>query len=197
MDRNDYSVNDIYCYPNSTTLKNLFNITDADHLDKIEQTVVATRLTELNDIFLPYPISFLYLKEIHKYLFQSIYIWAGKIRTVRLSKPNLAFAYPEYILQETNKLFKKLKTKNYYKQTTKSDFCCYLADFKTEINIIHPFRDGNGRSIRKLLEDIAFKAGFRVHFEKISYAQYLQAMIESSNDNTLLKNLLMDIITFL
>ena len=83
-----------------------------------------------------------------------------------------------------------MRNNDFFQRKTKLDFATLLADFKTELNCIHPFRDGNGRSIRKLIEDISFKAGYQLLFKNISFEEYKQAMIESVTNNHALQELI-------
>lgn len=96
----------------------------------------------------------------------------------------------EDIEQELNKQFKFLEDNHCFQRKTKLEFASLITDFKTELNCIHPFRDGNGRTIRKLIEDISYKAGFQLLFKNISFPEYLQAMIESTNNNSALQKLI-------
>lgn len=142
-------------------------------------SIVPLRLIQLNKQDHPKVISSDYLRYIHWFLFQDLFVWAGKYRITRLFLSNTTFAYPEFIEQEVNKLFRYLQEQNYFQDLKKQEFWHELAGFKAEINIIHPFRDGNGRCIRKLVEDIALNAGYLLYFEKFDYHEYIQAMAKS------------------
>lgn len=101
------------------------------------------------------------------------------------------FAYPENIERELNKHFRDLQIHDFFQRRTKLEFASLITDFKTELNCIHPFRDGNGRTIRKLIEDISYKAGFLLLFKNISFPDYLQAMTETAINNSKLKALIL------
>src|SRR3546814_7317455 len=73
------------------------------------------------------------------------YDWAGEYRNVRTSKGGNTFCLPEFIESEMAKLFHALSEKNYLKGLTPADFVKQAAWFLSELNAIHPFREGNGR----------------------------------------------------
>lgn len=181
--KNNYDTEDsVYCYPGTATLKNKLNITNEKTLERKEHELVAIRNAQLitSPLYNKMSFSIRYLQELHRLLFQDVYAWAGKFRTVRMSKNNFSFAYPEYIQQELERHFNEGAKHNYFTGLNKNEISHQLAEFKTEINSIHPFREGNGRTIRKLIEDIAHQAGYNLRFRTlITRSEYLQAMILS------------------
>jgi cell filamentation protein len=181
----------IYCYPSSNVLINKFNITDPEAFERKEHEIVSIRLSELISTKTSHTNSSDYLKHIHYYLFQDLYSWAGKIRTVKLGIGNISFAHPIFIEQELQKEFDSFQKKNVLSFASKVEFSQVLAKHKIELNIIHPFRDGNGRSIRTLIESIANDAGFFLQFNLMNYNEYLNAMVKSPYDSTLLENLIL------
>jgi hypothetical protein len=88
---------DPYCYPGTTVLKNIPRIRDQATLDQFEAAITAQRADE------PFPhgrYGVAHYRAVHRHLFQDVYSWAGKFRTVRLSKGDSTFCYPENIAQE-------------------------------------------------------------------------------------------------
>jgi len=120
------------------------------------------------------------LQQIHAYLFGGLYDFAGKIRTKTISKGNTIFCLAEYLHQN-------LKTIEQMPETTFEE----IVDKYVEMNVAHPFMEGNGRSTRIWL-DLIFKArlGLCVDWSKIAKRDYLNAMIESQTDSTKIKQLL-------
>jgi cell filamentation protein len=120
------------------------------------------------------------LQQIHAYLFGGLYDFAGKIRTKTISKGNTIFCLAEYLHQN-------LKTIEQMPETTFEE----IVDKYVEMNVAHPFMEGNGRSTRIWL-DLIFKArlGLCVDWSKIAKRDYLNAMIESQTDSTKIKHLL-------
>lgn len=112
----DYEISDtIYCYPGSNVLKNKLNIRDADTLENAERELTAIRISELkiNPIYGHFDLE--HLKNIHRYIFQDVYDWAGELRRVRITK-GFMFAYPENIENQSNLLFKRLNEDKYLRE---------------------------------------------------------------------------------
>jgi cell filamentation protein len=125
------------------------------------------------------------LQQIHAYLFGGLYDFAGKIRTKTISKGNTIFCLAEYLHQN-------LETIEKMPETTFDE----IVDKYVEMNVAHPFMEGNGRSTRIWL-DLIFKKrlGQCVDWSKIGKRAYLDAMIESQNDSTKIKQLLSQAMT--
>lgn len=97
---------DPYCHPGTEVLRNRLDLTDAANLEAFETEITAARAAE------PLPngrFGVAHYQAIHRHLFQDVYSWAGKFRTVRISKGGNAFCYPEYIEPEMRKLFAALR----------------------------------------------------------------------------------------
>lgn len=113
------AIDDPYCYPGTTVLKNKLGLKKQDELDKFEAEISLQRSTE------PLPsgnLSYKHYCAIHKHLFQDVYAWAGKPREVRISKGGSTFCYPEHIESEMKKLFKQLVEAKYYKGLSAQKF---------------------------------------------------------------------------
>lgn len=168
-----------YCYPGTGVLKNKFNIRDKTKLEAVERDLTALRIKEIvsNPDIIEGSFDLEHLKKLHKYIFQDVFDWAGSIRTVRVSK-SIMFAYPENIESEAKKYFKMLKDENYLKNLSTDKLCDRLAFYKTEINMLHPFREGNGRVIREFIRTLAYNNGHQLNFP-LNKDEYLKAMIQS------------------
>lgn len=170
-------------------LKNKLNITDEVELSKIEEKITKLKALELYDSGKINNIevgTFKGLAEIHKYLFDDIYDFAGKIRTVNIAKGNFRFASVLY-LKDILKTIDEMPEDNYNNIIKK-----YV-----EMNIAHPFYECNGRSIRIWLDLILKKnLGQVVDWSKVEKQDYLLAMerspIKDTEINILLKNALTD-----
>ncbi|MDR0747549.1 MAG: Fic family protein [Helicobacteraceae bacterium] len=101
-----------------------------------------------------------HLKAIHKHLFQDIYAWAGELRTVNISKEDSLFANPAYIESEMKTIHQKLKRDDLLRNLSKSNFVSKFAELFGDINALHPFREGNGRTIREYMRQLAKTAGY-------------------------------------
>jgi Fic/DOC family len=97
---------DPYCYPASTVLKIRLGLRDQAELDAFEAIITAQRGEE------PLPrghLGFTHYRAIHRHLFQEVFDWAGRLRTIRIAKAESMFCYPEHIDGEMKKLFAELK----------------------------------------------------------------------------------------
>lgn len=170
-------------------LKNKLNITDEVELSKIEEKITKLKALELYDSGKINNIevgTFKGLAEIHKYLFDDIYDFAGKIRTINIAKGNFRFASVLY-LKDILKTIDEMPEDNYNNIIKK-----YV-----EMNIAHPFYECNGRSTRIWLDLILKKnLGLVVDWSKVEKQDYLLAMerspIKDTEINILLKNALTD-----
>jgi cell filamentation protein len=116
---------------------------------------------------------------VHHHLFQDVYDWAGTPRTVRISKQGSAFCFPEHILAQATKLFAELRTKDYLKKLSAKEFAENAAHFLAELNAIHVFREGNGRTQLTFFAWLANRAGQSLDLEKLDPDAMLHAMITS------------------
>ena len=125
------------------------------------------------------------LQEIHRYLFQDIFDFAGEIRKVNISKGNFRFA-PILFLAENLKIIDKMK----------SEYFDEIVDKYVELNVAHPFREGNGRSMRIWLDALLkHRLGRCVDWSKIDKFPYLSAMERSPINSLELKVLLESALT--
>ena len=168
-----------YCYQDSCILKNKLGIRNKEQLEEAERNITALRILQLKTGELRGEPNFKYLCKIHKHIFGDIYSWAGKIRTVDISKGNM-FCNSQFILENAEDIFNRLKKENYlqdYKEVDKMSE--RLAYYLSEINALHPFREGNGRAQREFIIVLARRAGYVVDFSKVSQEEMIQASEEA------------------
>ena len=103
---------------------------------------------------------------VHHHIFQDVYRWAGKPRTVRITKGASTFCYPENIDAEMKKIFTWLKRERCLRGRDAQGFAEGAAHFLSEQNAIHPFRDGNGRTQLAFMALLTAQAGHTLHLEK-------------------------------
>ena len=165
------------------TLENKLGITDSHTLARFEEKISkqkAVQLFELDELAVLSPGSFESLAYIHRALFEEIYDFAGNIRTVNLAKGNFRFASAMY-------LEAALATIESMPQQTYDE----IIEKYVEMNIAHPFREGNGRSTRIWLDLILKKElGLVVDWDKVDKEDYLLAMERSPVKDLELKLLL-------
>lgn len=92
-------------------------------------------------------------------------------------KGETVFTFPERIEPELNKLFLQLKAENYLRGLNQTDITKRLAFYLGELNVHHPFREGNGRTQRIFISDLAFQAGYKLDFSHISQEEMIEASI--------------------
>ncbi len=154
--------------------------------------MVLTRSTEV------WPIGQLdvsHYLSIHHHLFQDVYDWAGALRTVRIGKGGVWFCFPEYIEGEMNVLFGRLRNANYFHKLQAAEFSRSAARFLSDLNAIHPFREGNGRAQMSLLTILTDRSGLPFRFDELEPERAMNAMIDSFQGNLLpLEGLIRDLV---
>lgn len=171
---------DPYAYPGTTVLRNLLDIRDQDTLEAFEVEITTLRAEE------PLPQGSFDPKhycEVHRHLFQDVYDWAGQYRTVRTSKAGNAFCYPEHISSQMDSLFQRLRGGKVFIEGNSAEFVQKIAHFLGELNAIHPFREGNGRSQMAFIGLIGATFGHPFAFERLNRATFLPAVIASYSGN--------------
>ena len=167
-------------------LKNKLGIADIKTLEDTEILLLSDaykhffKKLELNEFTFDLELIF----GIHKFFLAPLYTWAGRIRTVEISKDGILFA-PSSQIKKTLKGFEKLLKENLPNSgNTKKDVAKKLAVIHCEFNAIHPFREGNGRTIRLFLDLMAIKTGFGIiDFGKSKKDSYIFACIAGMQKN--------------
>lgn len=128
---------------------------------------------------------------LHHHMFQDVYDWAGKPRNIRIGKGGNWFCYPEYIESEMQRIFEALLVDNLLSGLPPKAFSANAAHILAEINAVHPFREGNGRTQLSFLMILAENAGFSVDTDKLDRDKVINAMVDSfSGDEVALSNLI-------
>jgi cell filamentation protein len=166
---------DHYCYPDSDVLINRYDIREQTLLDQAERDVTALTIHTIKLSHPPFTLQS--LCHIHYCLFNELYSWAGQIRDISISKGETRFCQPAFILREAEKLFAKLACERWLEQADHEAFCHQVAWYYCEFNILHPFREGNGRALRILFEHFILHAGYQVNWEGVSPSDWLAANI--------------------
>ena len=172
---------DPYVYPGTNVLKNFRDIRDLNTLGEFEMNMTTRRLAELAHRPKPGKFDIPQLKAIHAHIFQDVYPWAGKFRTVNIARPGqFYFAFSEQIGPCLANLFAELLREKYLATTTTSqDFCNRAGYYMGELNAIHPFRDGNGRSQREFIRRLALKHGRTLNWSRVTRTAMKEASILS------------------
>jgi cell filamentation protein len=173
----DYDAfDDPYAYPGTSVLQNRLDIRDGSLLEEFEVEMFTLRAEEPlpNGEFDPD-----HYCSVHHHLFQDVYNWAGKYRTVRTSKGGNAFCYPEHIPAQMDAIFRSIRHGEAFFRKNQSEFLNEAVRFLGELNAIHPFREGNGRAQLAFLGLIGATANHPFRFENLDKDAFLPAMIES------------------
>jgi cell filamentation protein len=186
-----------YTYPGTDTVKNRFGATNHDELERLEGSFVEARATE---IALGHgrkgQFDADHLRAIHRHLFQDVYEWAGHTRDERvplsdgtiasepvMHKPGGAdFLIGRFIPDALDGFAKMLRDADYLRGLSRGDFAARAADIMAFLNAIHPFREGNGRTQRIFLQELAQDAGHGLDFSVVSKERMIAASI-AANDH--------------
>ena len=143
---------DIYLYEGTDVLKNLLNIKDRELLDEAEADYVTYRLKEIAINPLPGKYDYAHLLQMHKYIFQDIYEWAGQQRKLNIYKEEpvlggLSIDYSDMfdISKDAECILAKMRSKPWGKMNT-HEAAVQFSDSLARLWRIHPFREGNTRT---------------------------------------------------
>lgn len=167
---------DPYCYKGSFVLKNKAGIRDADRLQEFEIEMTSLRSLEARPKGKFGPAHY---RAFHRHLFGDVYVWAGRYRTVCTSKGGNAFCYPEHIAPQMEKLFVRLGRAPFLGGATAGEFVAGAASFLAELNAVHAFREGNGRTQLSFIHALSIRAGHELVLSRVRHRQFLDAMIRS------------------
>lgn len=176
------TVQSLYCYPDSDVLKNKLNIRDRDELKRAEEEITTLKQYILMESPIKGRVSKTQLMNIHRFLFEDIYLFAGHIRHEQISKGETLFFPPHLIGRELDKVFAKLHNDKMLREKDRKRQIEHLSYIMSELNIIHPFREGNGRSIRELIRCMAMHYGFLLDWSRVDRDTMLDAAVRSVVD---------------
>ncbi|EDK72806.1 filamentation induced by cAMP protein Fic [candidate division TM7 genomosp. GTL1] len=189
------SVPDPYVDTETGLLKNLLGITSEKKLEDAEADITTAIIASLPDQPALGDFDLDHLKNIHWELFNAIYSWAGEIRTVEMAKGNTRFANSDAIEQAATQLFDELHTEYLLKGLPREQYVNRLAHYYSEINILHTFREGNGRTERVFFSQLVAEAGYRLAWELMNAGENLRACVAAyEGDESILARMLDDLI---
>ena len=180
----DYSYHGLenYCYPDTDILINKLNIMDEDQLSRAERDITRLKLLKLYKSPVPNKFDFQLLCSIHKIIFEDIYSWAGQIRKGDFfSKGNSIFCRGSLILPSADTIFNNLAKEKYLCDLNRQAYISRMAYYMGEINALHPFREGNGRTLREFFRQIALHANYLLDFSNTDEEDLLIADINAFN----------------
>lgn len=139
------------CYEGTTILINKLGIKDENELKSSEALITAYKAASLISEPLAHDFGFENYKELHRVLFEDLYDWAGKLRTISLSKSTTVFTAPDKIEDLGCRVFARLKNLDYFTKLPQNEFISEIAELYHSLNMLHPFREGNGRDRESFL----------------------------------------------
>ena len=188
----EYSLNPLNddCYENTTVLKNKFDIRDEQQLDTLEQSITSMLIAKAA-IDIPFEnVDFDFYKNLHKYIFSDIYEWAGNVRKIDMSKKGTNFCSADKIEERGNAIFNRLRKNEFLKQYSDDEFIVEFTDLYCDLNYLHPFREGNGRTQRLFLSMLVDYLGKSLDFSEIDTDMLMIATIKSvSGDIFMLRDI--------
>lgn len=172
------------CYEGTTCLINKFHLRNEEQLANLEATITHAKTTLLESQPANLPLDFDYYKSIHRFLFEDLYDWAGELRTVDISKKGTAFCPADQLETLCSACFDRLEKLNYFNGLSKSKFIDELVDFYCTTNLLHPFREGNGRTQRIFIAKLIEYNGYQFDFSNIDPTDLMTATIQAANGVT-------------
>ncbi|UNE53890.1 Fic/DOC family protein [Bartonella machadoae] len=171
--------NDPYTDPETGVMYNRLGIKDQATLRSVESSFAYIRSYELDSTPIKGKFDLNHMKEIHKKLFGDVYEWAGEIRSIDISKGGSLFAYHHKIESYAPKITQQLAKEQYLGGLDADEFSQRAGYYMGEINALHPFREGNGRTQREFIGQLAREAGYNIHWEGVKREEMTKASIEA------------------
>jgi cell filamentation protein len=185
---------DPYIYPGTNVLRNLRDLTDPELLARLEARQTHRRIAELVDTPLAGRFDIAHLKAIHRHIFQDVYEWAGQFRTVNISKGGHLFGLAAFLEPALRQILEKLSFENYLVGLDAVAFAGRAAWLLGELNAAHPFREGNGRTQREFIRQVAVNAGHYIDWRATTPEKMTKASQSSHvrGDTSLFTRLLLE-----
>ena len=176
---------DKYVYPGTNILINKFNCHDEKEFRRIEAISTGANLAWLQLHPIEGNYDFDHLKRIHHFIFQDLFDWAGHIRDVDIGKNNL-FCRAQFINDYAETVFGDFYPACNKNKNDKDSFIESLASHYADLNALHPFREGNGRTQREFARELCLNCGYILDLTKTRHEEMLTASIVSfeKGDNT-------------
>jgi cell filamentation protein len=156
--------------PVSGVLRNKLRLNTAEELAAAEREITHAALILIRESPVRAAYDLPHLCAIHQRIFGDIYEWAGQIRTVAIAKGSL-FCLPWYIEYSSADIFRALRSENLLRGLERRPFIDRLTFYLGEVNTVHPFREGNGRTQRAFFEQLAREAGFTLNWQHLDAAR--------------------------
>ena len=167
---------DPYLYPGTGIFRNKLGLRDQGDLDRAERGLVSQRILE----GVPRGrFDLAHLRAIHRHLFQDVYDWAGEVRTVNISKATSHFLDHRRIGFGTAAVHRLAEALGVAREIAGTEMAVRLARIVGDLNFVHPFREGNGRTQLQYARLLAERAGLRLEASRLSGPEWTAASIEA------------------
>ena len=174
-------------------MRNKLGIQDGYELLAYEKDFVVTRYIDLKkQTFRAFDLNT--LKKIHGELFQDVYDWAGQFRTVDIAKNNTFFCHFPYLEEQGKEIFKQLRKDNYLQGLEPEMFCKKAADLYCDLNMLHPFREGNGRTQHMSIYQVPMNAGYELDMAKTDREKLMARAVLGAVDSRFMAELMRETI---
>jgi cell filamentation protein len=174
---------DPYLDKDTGVLRNLLGLKNQAALDEAESSLSFLRTSELREQPLQGSFDLSHLQAIHQRLFCDVYDWAGQLRLVEIQKGNTDFARHMVIESAAKQLFGQLAKEQHLHGLDADRFSQRSGHYLGEINVLHPFREGNGRAQREFIAQLALQAGHPIDWTGITQSEMVHASIAAYNSD--------------
>ena len=168
------------CYKGTTCLVNKLGIRDEKRLSEVEAQITFAKAVMLEETPIDDDFGFEHFKKIHEFLLCDLYEWAGQVRTIDISKKRTKFLDAASIESIGTRCFAKVKD-GYFENLSFDEFVKRIAEFYNDVNYIHPFREGNGRTQRIYFTQLIRHYGYDINFADVDTDELMIATIQASS----------------
>jgi cell filamentation protein len=165
---------DPYTDPVTGVLRNKLGLSTATELEAAEREITHAALILLRESPVRPSYDLPHLRAIHQRIFGDVFEWAGQVRTVAIAKGSL-FCLPQFIEPSAAEIFRALHREKLLQGLDRAAFISRLTHYLGEVNAIHPFREGNGRTQRAFFEQLARDAEFTLSWQRLDAARNIEA----------------------
>jgi cell filamentation protein len=180
---------DPYCYPGTSVLRNLLHITDRESLELAEMRIVGLRSNQLFSRLPEPPHNLAQLLSIHRKLFGELYPFAGQLRIhtgrmtkVRASGYAVVYGDSAFIPEQIALVFRRLAAENYLINLSPQAFAERVAHFYGELDAVHPFREGNSRTLRLFFSGLASTADHQLDWRILAAEERFREQLYEARD---------------
>jgi cell filamentation protein len=174
---------DPYLDQETGILRNLLGIKEQLALERVESNFSFLRSAQLLELNTSGNFDLVHLQSIHRLLFGDLYDWAGELRQVEIQKGKTNFARWLMIETAAKELFQRLATENFLMNLSSIEFADRAGFYLGEVNVLHPFREGNGRTQREFIGLLARKNKLTLDWTGVTREEMIYASIQAYNGN--------------